>query len=960
MPTVASLTARISLDDQPLQRGLSAAEGKIKSFAQQMNSVGTKLSLGVTAPLVLLGRQAVTVAASFEQSQNIFQAVTRATSGQMAQMSKLARELGADMTLPATSAVDAAQAMTQLGKAGLSVENTMGAARGTLQLAAAAGVEAGQAADIAAGALNSFRLSGDQASRVADLLAGASVAAQGEITDMAIALQQASAAAALNGQSIDDTVTAIAALASAGIRGSDAGTSLRVMLGRLQPQTKEAAAMIKHLGLQATDARGQFLPLRDVIAKYSAALKNATPAQRQNILRTIFGEDAQRAAGILLLNAEAFDKVGEAVTRQGQAATIAGAKNKGLAGALDAMRSAFETAAESAITPFIQDLASLARGAGETMAAFSRLPEPIRKAVVVVASLAALAGPTILFLGQFKGAAAALGLSMPAVATAIRGVIALLTGPWGLAIAAAITAIGLLKTAWDKDLGGMRTTITEWFAQVGPLMEMGWQGIVEGAQAWWSGLKESWTLLWQSMAESTGGFINQIVQWLMKLPAALGLPVEQLQQYLAWGKVGMAMMPAAEGGPAAPRQATAGAASGLGIGLPKTEETERDRQLKALAAEEKLLQRLADSYRLKLSPAMRESIGQYSELYQTELKRRTDLKQFIDEQQTELDLMEQFSAEVRGLELKLAEAKGRGGMGLLDASKRYEKIGGKVNLKQIAELNTAIAQTTQKNEDALKIESARKQMNEQLLSQSVQYTAEMHRLTGITNVYKFSLTELGIQFATLNKEQQEQVEGLYKTWKENLQVEQWLEMFRQVRNGMESIFTDAFTNLSQGFGGFFSNIYQGFKQMLVRMAAEYLSSRLASVFTQLLGNFLGPAFGGILGKPGTPDLSMGGAAYSGGLSGAIKSSFGNMKIMGSGGSFRSGQPMLVGDRGPEVIMPRRGGHVVPNHQLAGAGGGPVNITFNISAVDADSFRRNQQALMTDALAQAQRAQRRNG
>jgi len=53
-----------------------------------------------------------------------------------------------------------------------------------------------------------------------------------------------------------------------------------------------------------------------------------------------------------------------------------------------------------------------------------------------------------------------------------------------------------------------------------------------------------------------------------------------------------------------------------------------------------------------------------------------------------------------------------------------------------------------------------------------------------------------------------------------------------------------------------------------------------------------------------------------------------------GGPVNSGQSYIVGERGPELFVPSSNGSIVPNDQLASAGGGAVNVNFNIQAVDA--------------------------
>jgi hypothetical protein len=61
-----------------------------------------------------------------------------------------------------------------------------------------------------------------------------------------------------------------------------------------------------------------------------------------------------------------------------------------------------------------------------------------------------------------------------------------------------------------------------------------------------------------------------------------------------------------------------------------------------------------------------------------------------------------------------------------------------------------------------------------------------------------------------------------------------------------------------------------------------------------------------------------------------------------GGNFMGGKPIVVGEEGPEIITPRAGGNVIPNHAL---GGGSNTINFNFPpGTDVASFRRSQSQL----------------
>lgn len=304
---------------------------------------GPFLAAAIAATAFIKSLQAF---AEFEQQLNIFAATAEATGSEMEQVSELARELGADLSLPAVSATDAAVALTELSKAGLSVEDAMGGARGVLQLATAAGITVGEAAQFAANELNAFGLAGDQATRVADVLTNAANSAQGSISDFGLAFKQSAAVANLVGLSLEDTAAQLTVLARAGLQGSDAGTSLRVALLRLINPTKEAAAIIKDLGINLRDAQGNLRP--DVFVQFGEATARFTRAQRDAAFAAVFGADAIRTVSIAAEGGrEALAEAAAAAGEQGSAAEQAAARTAGFGGQLEALQSTASTTAVS-------------------------------------------------------------------------------------------------------------------------------------------------------------------------------------------------------------------------------------------------------------------------------------------------------------------------------------------------------------------------------------------------------------------------------------------------------------------------------------------------------------------------------------------------------------------------------------------------------------------------------------
>lgn len=354
---------------------VSAAGHVMIGAFREVGAIGTRalfdLGRAATGLAVDFGKSALGGAMDLQDSMNLLQATSGATGQQIDILKQKARELGADLTLPATSAADAGNAMLELSKAGLTVDQVMAAAKGTLQLAAAANISEAEAAEIAANALNSFNLSGDKAGFVADLLAGAANKSSIEIGDAAASFKMASAIfsafqAPVVGaeKAMIDMTAAIALMGNAGIKGSDAGTSLKQMLLQLTGPSDKAKGLMQDLahsigvsGDIAFTSSGKMRSLREILDLVARSTAKMTEEERARTLTTIFGADASRAV-ITLMQAgpKAFDEMTRAITQQGSAASLAAARTAGLRGAWDGLKSQIETAGLVLAEPFLEPL----------------------------------------------------------------------------------------------------------------------------------------------------------------------------------------------------------------------------------------------------------------------------------------------------------------------------------------------------------------------------------------------------------------------------------------------------------------------------------------------------------------------------------------------------------------------------------------------------------------------------
>lgn len=341
-------SGRISVNPQvssELEKA-SGAGSKLKGVLSGLSGVAGIVGLGAAVGGVGAAFNDMVQAGNTYRSElNTMNAVSNATESQMRAVSEAAKQLGNDTDLANTSASDAAAAMAELAKGGFSVEESISAAKGTLQLAAAAQVDAATAATIQSQALQAFSLSADDAARVSDILAGAANASSAEMTGISQGMQQAGTVANQFGVSIDDTATTLAMFANAGIQGSDAGTLMKTALLALTDQGKPAQAAIEELGLTVYDANGKFVGMSDLMGQLKDAAGRMSDEQYQAATATLFGSDAMRLAGIAAeQGSEGFESLKGAVTRQGQAAEVAAAQTEGLPGAIGRVENAWETA----------------------------------------------------------------------------------------------------------------------------------------------------------------------------------------------------------------------------------------------------------------------------------------------------------------------------------------------------------------------------------------------------------------------------------------------------------------------------------------------------------------------------------------------------------------------------------------------------------------------------------------
>lgn len=403
-----NIVIRLMADTASYEAAMTRAGSTAKTVASGMENTGRKSALiasGMTAAglaVAAFGVAAVKMAADFDQQMSTVQANTGATSAQMDQLRAAAIEAGASTVY---SASDSADAINDLGKAGMSVTDILtGGLSGALNLAASDGMAVGDAAEYMANALSMFHLKGSQASQVADTLAAGAGKAVGNVSDFGEALNNCGAQANSFGMNVQETTGVLALFAQNGTIGAEAGTQLNSMLMKLAAPSAEASNTMKELGISAYDAQHHFVGMANFAGQLQKAEKGLTDEQRNQANATIFGSYAIKAANYLYEAGESgVNKWTKAVSESGYAAEQAAAKNNNLKGDLENLGGSMESLMISVGEGAQGPLRKMVQGLDTLVDAFAGLPSGAQQTLVVMASLAAVFGAVHKAAGNLNG-----------------------------------------------------------------------------------------------------------------------------------------------------------------------------------------------------------------------------------------------------------------------------------------------------------------------------------------------------------------------------------------------------------------------------------------------------------------------------------------------------------------------------------------------------------------------------
>lgn len=476
-------------------REAGGAAERIAAAGAKMRAAGGKATLAVTAPLIASAGLMLRTAGDFEAAMNKVGAISGATGGDLAMLRESAKKMGASTKFSATQA---AEALAFLAMAGFDATEANAALPGVLNLAAAGGIELGEAADIASNVLSGYGLKVEDLARVNDVLAKTFTSANTDLRGLGEAMSYAAPIAAAAGVDFSETAAAIGMLGDAGIQGSRAGTALLGAINKMLNPSTEQARLMDRLGLSFTDAAGKMRPLADILEQLGPISQDA------GTMLTLFGTEA--GPGMAALAGQGADAL-RALTAEldasgGTAQRIASEQATGLNASLTALGSAFE-GLQIAIAD--SGLLELATGMIEKVTAFVRAvadadPKLVQFGVVIAAIAAAVgpvmiglgvlaafvSGPLVLVVAGIAAAVAALVAFWPDIVAAWEGAVAWIGDLWGGIAAIWDNAVAAGEAVFDALGARAATGLTAAWAPVATFFDDLWAGVSAAFDFAWS------------------------------------------------------------------------------------------------------------------------------------------------------------------------------------------------------------------------------------------------------------------------------------------------------------------------------------------------------------------------------------------------------------------------------------------------------------------------------------------
>ena len=372
---LSSINLRFFANIAPLLGGLNKAERAMDRTGRKMESIGRNLSKSITAPMVALGAVSINTFQGFELEMAKVRAISGATADEFMKLKSNAEKLGASTIF---SAKEVAALQVEFAKLGFTAAEIDKVTESTLYLAQAAQTDLARAAEVAGATLRAFGLSASETNRVTDVMAKSFSTSALDMEKFAESMKYVAPVAKSAGMSIEETTAMLAVMANAGIKGSQAGTSLRRIISELGAGSEPVTEKIKQLaaaGIGLADAKDEV------------------------------GRSAQSALLVLAGGIDQVDPLTKSFQQSGGAAkAMAKMMDDTLFGSMKALQSATEGALIQIGEIMSAGFRPLVASVTGVVSAFNNMNPNIKKFAIGLGIALATIGPMILGIGSITRA----------------------------------------------------------------------------------------------------------------------------------------------------------------------------------------------------------------------------------------------------------------------------------------------------------------------------------------------------------------------------------------------------------------------------------------------------------------------------------------------------------------------------------------------------------------------------
>jgi len=478
-----------------IRRQFGLMEGSSKKLAKTVGAGFVMLTTGALTTAVALGALGGAIslanqAGQFEQQMAAVGAITRATADDMNMLETAAINAGIATQF---SPQEAAEGLRNLGQMGFNAAESTTALVPALDLAAGGQISVASAAQTAASALRVFSLETDEAAITTDKLLRISNVTALKAADLELAIGNLGRGVGLTKQSIDEMLPSLGLVRNTGVEASTAATSVS---SALLFMAKNSDKFKRDIGVDMTDAAGNFRPFMDIVLDASAALedKYTNSAKRAAKAQELFGrfgvsaytaisgqltKGIKTATGETLRGAEAVNYLREQMKKAAGAAaefreklldTFEGQKTL-LRGTLETMAVVFGKPFAAVFKPFVS---ALTNSLNAVIRFFNALPKPVKNAIagIIVGVLVLTAA-----LGAMLTVAGAITILLPFMATFIMVMKAMAIAVGAVVLVVAALAAGFALAVWlvRNNIGGLGDA----FNRAVEMIKLFWNGLID-------------------------------------------------------------------------------------------------------------------------------------------------------------------------------------------------------------------------------------------------------------------------------------------------------------------------------------------------------------------------------------------------------------------------------------------------------------------------------------------------